>query len=160
MSEKNYLDILIESLQKKIRILNELLEKNEEQSKLLDAPKFDDEAFDAVMDKKADLIINLRFLDTGFEAVYGRARETIMKDRARYASKIRDMQTLITVITQRSTAVEASERRNDQKFKNRFRAEHQKLRQSKNSVQAVTGYYKSMTGGGVSQTPRYMDTKY
>ena len=159
MGTKNYIAILIESLRKKITVLDELIKRNEEQSKLLDAPVFDSEAFDRIMDEKAVFITDLRFLDTGFEAIYDRAKETLTKDRASHVSDIRDMQLLITAITQKSTAIEASERRNDVKFKNRFRSEHQRVRQSKNTMQVASGYYKSMTGTAV-QDARYMDQKF
>ena len=159
MSTKNYIAILIESLKKKIIILNELIKKSEEQGYLLDQPDFDTDGFDAVMDEKSKLIVDLRFLDSGFEAVYDSARETLMNDRAAHVGEIRDMQTLIGEITSLGASLEAIERRNDTKFKNRFRNEHQKVRQSRNSMQVANGYYKSMTGGTV-QDAQFMDHKF
>ena len=159
MNTKNYIAILIESLKKKIIVLNELISKSSEQGKILDKPEFDADAFDSIMDEKSKLIVDLRFLDSGFEAVYERARDTIMNDRASHVNEIRDMQTLIAEITGLGTSLEAAERRNDIKFKNRFRNEHQKVRRSRNSMQVASGYYKSMTGGGV-QDAQYMDHKF
>ncbi len=159
MSTKNYIAILIESLRKKIIVLNDLIGKSMEQSSILDQPEFDMDAFDSIMDEKSKLIVDLRFLDSGFEAVYDRARQTLLNDRSAHVEEIRDMQTLITEITNLGTSLEATERRNDTKFKNRFRSEHQKVRQSRNSMQVANGYYKSMTGGSV-QDAQYMDHKF
>ena len=66
MSTNNYVDILIESLKKKTLVLDEMLRKNEEQSALLDAKDLDMEAFDSVIEEKSKLIVDLRFLDSGF----------------------------------------------------------------------------------------------
>ncbi len=161
MSEKNYVDILIESLKKKSAVLDKLLQKNDEQSILLDGQEFDMDAFDSVMDEKAKLIVDLRFLDSGFTAIYDKAKDILKEQKIAYAVKIREMKELITEITEKSTAVETSERRNDMKFKNRFRKEQQKVGQSRNTMRATNGYYRSMTGAGTgSPDARFMDTKF
>jgi len=159
MSTKNYVDILIESLKKKAATLDELLEKNELQFGLLHEQDFDMDAFDKVMDEKEKLIVDLRFLDSGFTAIYDRAKDTIMQQKSMYAVKIKEMQALISLITEKSAKLEASERRNDVKFKNRFRNEQQRLGQSRNTMRAANGYMRNMTGG-ISQDPRFMDTKF
>ena len=145
MSESN-IAILVESLKKKIRILNEIKEQNELQAKAIDAEEFDDELFEATISKKEELITSLVFLDTGFDSVYNRVKVELSENKEKYADEIRDMQDLIRRVTDLGVEIRASESRNEVNLKNRFRNEHQKIRQSKATVKAVTGYYQSMNG--------------
>lgn len=158
MSENRYLDILIESLQRKIAILTSVQEQNAIQAGVITASDFDDAAFNETIEKKSKLITELLFIDNGFESVYNRIKDEIQEKRDAYADKIRTLQKLIGQITDLSTQIQASEQRNDMQLKNRFRGERQKLKQSNATVKAVTGYYKSMSNlntGGNS----YMDWK-
>lgn len=64
---EQYLDILEESLKKKIEVLNEIILKNEEQQKILEAEEFEPEVFDQNTQAKGELIDRLNLLDSGFE---------------------------------------------------------------------------------------------
>lgn len=158
MGDNNYIAILIESLQKKIKVLDEILEKNEEQRIVIEADSFDDEAFDKTIDEKEKLITELRFLDSGFETIYDRVKISLTRDKELYKEEIRQLQDLIRTVTERSASVQTGEQRNDVALKNRLRGERQKVRQSKATVQAVSGYYKSMAGGSMMSSS-YMDQK-
>lgn len=143
---ENQINILVESLEKKIQILNEIKAQNDIQSEIIAATDFDDGRFEETISKKEELITNLLFLDTGFDSVYNKVKDELLNNKQQYADEIRRMQDLIKEITDLSVEVKTSESRNDVNLKNRFRSEHQRIRQSKATVKAVTGYYQSMNG--------------
>ena len=158
MAGADYIQILIESLEKKIGILKSLQEQSNIQADILDAKDFDDESFDKTMDIKERLIDDLQFIDNGFDAVYNRVREELVNNKQAHRLSIERMQNLIREITDLSSGIQATEQRNDLKLKNRFKAERAQLRQSKATVQAVTGYYRTMTSSGYPQA-QFMDHK-
>ncbi len=153
MSESS-ISILIESLEKKIRVLNEIKEQNELQAKAINAEEFDDELFEATISKKEELITTLIFLDTGFDSVYNRVKNELSENKSEHASEIRAMQDLIRKVTDLGVEIKAMESRNEVNLKNRFRGEHQKIKQSKATVKAVSGYYKSMSGRAAGDSSR------
>lgn len=158
MSEKNYISILIESLEKKRELLMSIREENDKQVAVLEKPDFDDEAFDATLEAKDRLITKLRFVDDGFESVYKRVKDELVNNKSAHAAEIKTMQGLITEITELSTSIQTSEKRNESALTTKFRAERQKLKQSKATVQAVTGYYQSMSGTNIVES-RFLDQK-
>lgn len=72
---KRYLNMMIESLEKKLTVLEEIQEANVQQSALLKAEPFDQEAFDRTMDRKGAQIEKLDGLDEGFDNLYEQVRE-------------------------------------------------------------------------------------
>lgn len=159
MSQQNYVDILIESLEKKKVLLEKLQRENDTQKELLAEETFNDEAFDKTIDQKAEYIKELQLMDMGFEAVYMRVKETLISKKAEYAAEIKRMQTLIAEVTELSMSIQASEKRNDVALQNRFRMERSRIAQNRTSVKAVTGYYKNAGGYSTQNNAQYMDWK-
>lgn len=156
MSQQNYVDILVESLEKKKDLLSSLQKENEIQSELLSQEKFDDEAFDAAMDRKAEYIKELQLMDMGFEAIYVRVKDTFKTKKMEYAAEIKRMQQLITEVTELSVSIQASEKRNDAAMQSRFRMERARIGQNRTSVKAVTGYYQNYK---TQNNAQFMDWK-
>ena len=73
----NYIDIMIQSLEKKVTVLNRLIELNKQQKLYLQDPNLSPEEFEKNMDRKASLIDELNQLDMGFEELFGRVRDTL-----------------------------------------------------------------------------------
>lgn len=71
---QSYLSILEDSLNKKIEILDTIAELNNEQNAILDKPKFDEEAFNAIYVKKAEQIDLLNKTDEGFQTIYDKVK--------------------------------------------------------------------------------------
>lgn len=143
---ENYIQILVESLEKKVNILNQLMELNRQQEAVLMAEEFDGDAFEETIDKKSVLITDLTFIDNGFEAIYNRIKEELISHKEQHKGEIARLQELIRQVTELGMSLQASEQRNDQRLRSRFRGERQKVRQSKATVKAVTGYYQNMAG--------------
>lgn len=144
MAELNqYLKILIESLGKKKKIMESILAANVRQGQAI-REKGDLEAFDGIVSEKEKLISELTLLDNGFEEVYDRISTELMSRSSEFADEIRNLQALISDITQLSTRIQASEQRNKQGVEAYFSYTRRQLNQNRKSVRAASDYYKSM----------------
>ena len=77
---ENYLQILTESLEKKLDVLDRISEVNKRQFEVSTKRPFDMEAYDAVMDEKAALIEELNHLDEGSTSTYELVRKEVQKE--------------------------------------------------------------------------------
>lgn len=146
MSDINrYVQVLIESLRKKIQILDTLLAMNEEQTKAIeDDMKLDQ--FDAMVEKKAEQIDLINKLDSGFDTIYRRVKPELTGHPELYRDEIHTMQELITELTDRSVKMEASEKRNKLAVEQYFTRARRNIQTTRKTVNAASDYYKSMTG--------------
>jgi hypothetical protein len=139
---KDYINILMESLNKKSKILNILIGKNALQEKAI---KDDNtSAFEKVVEEKAVLLQELVSLDEGFETVFERVKDDLAINRLKYDEQIRLMQNLIREITDKSMAIQASEQRNKQLIESHFKDSRLQLKDKRTSVKVASNYYKAM----------------
>ena len=149
----NYLQMMIDSLNKKKKILTRIVELNEEQDAILSEPVLDDEAFDSNMKAKGDCIDGLDKLDEGFQSLFNRVRDELEVNKAMYTAEIAS----ITEVTELGTKIEVQEARNKVKVEAMFRRERQEHKEAKRSASMAKSYYQSMSR--VSDEPQFMDTK-
>ena len=71
----NYIDIMIQSLEKKTAVLDQLIELNKQQKLYLQDPNLSPEDFEKNMDRKASLIDDLNQLDGGFDELFERVKD-------------------------------------------------------------------------------------
>ena len=64
--------ILLQSLEKKSKLLDQMIQQNSMQEGILKQEEFDMDAFDAAINKQSSYVEELDKLDQGFEAVYDR----------------------------------------------------------------------------------------
>lgn len=155
--EREYLTILIESLEKKSGLLDEIILQNAAQTHIINQEKLDQEAFDDTIERKAELIRRMERLDAGFESIYARIKDALGQHRELYAPQISRLQKLITEVTDKSVRIQAAENRNKQLVEKSFSILHKDLRQSKVSNRVAAKYYNSMktvTMPGVSDMDR------
>lgn len=155
---ENYLKILEESLEKKLVVLNEIAVYNDEQEELLKQDGVSMEVLDRNMDQKGELIQKLTELDDGFEMLYERVREQLLKNRELYKQQIKRLQELIAKITDQSVSVQAQEARNKKLVETYFAKEKGRLRQGRQASKAAYDYYKNMNNTNVVP-PQIMDQK-
>jgi hypothetical protein len=153
------LDMLEESLQKKVEILTKIEEQNEKQRDVLnDAENVDEAAFDATVDAKSKLIDEINSLDDGFQSLFDRVKEEIGNHKEQYADQIQRMQKLIQEITGKSASIEASEHRNKRMAEKYFNTARESMNQSRNSSSAAFNYYQTMNNFK-NIPPQFMDKK-
>lgn len=154
----NYIEIMLESLRKKVLVLDGLIERCEEQSELIQESEIDWEAFDINVSEKQALIEELSQLDEGFEKVYKRVKTDLMDNKEVYRDAIGEMQSLITLITDKSVRIQADEERNRKAIEKSLATVKRDIRASRTSVKAASDYYKSMSRVNYVD-PQFMDRK-
>lgn len=157
METDNYIQMMIDSLRMKQRILEKIVALNEEQSRLVSSPSFDEDAFQANLEGKGELIENLVKLDEGFNSVFTRVKEKIEGHRAEYKEEIRAMQDLIKTVTALGVQVEAQESRNKVLVEDKFAAMRRDIQNAKRSTQKTSVYYQNMNK--INTEPHFMDQK-
>lgn len=155
---KQYVTVLEESLEKKLRVLEEIYRICQQQEEALAKEDVDLDDFDRYVESKDICIEKLDKLDEGFEILYERVSQELVDKKEAYAKQIKHMQELITKIMDRSTSIQALEERNKKAIENALSKERKELRQGKRSLNAAMSYYRNMSGAGL-MTSRYMDKK-
>lgn len=154
----NYLDILEESLQKKLKVLEEITVYNQEQEQLLRKESVSLEELDENMKQKDELIQKVTTLDEGFETLYERVRGQLLVNKDDYKEQIRKLQQLISQVTEKGVSIQAQESRNKKLIEDYFKKERSRLRQNRQSSKAAYNYYKSVNNTNVVM-PQMMDQK-
>lgn len=145
MSEENYLDILEQSLKKKLDVLNRIRVKNEQQRILLLDEELAPEEFEKNIESKADLVKELEFLDRGFEEIYARIQQQLNAGKEKYKEQIQRLQDLIREVTAEGSSIQAEEQRNYKLAQKKFDSVKKQVREVKASHKAVSQYYRNMT---------------
>lgn len=156
--DKSYIDIMIQSLEKKLIVLNRIIELNKQQKILLQDPNLSPEEFEKNLQNKSVGIDELNQLDEGFEEVYTRVKDELNNNRAAYADEIVRMQELIREITEKSNTIQAQETRNKDQVQVKFAEVRKQARGVRNSQRVVQQYYQNMGKRGTGE-PRFVDNK-
>ncbi len=158
MSEKNYIQMMEDSLEKKIDILRQLQVLCEEQKEILEDPASTPEALEENVERKEQMIQKLAAMDDGFEQLYQRVEGALEEHRETYRENIARMQEMIRDITQRSARLQVQEQRNKELAKQKFGSVRAQIKELRQSSRAVTSYYQNMTRNAASD-PQFMDSK-
>lgn len=155
---REYVTALKDSLDKKLRVLEETFRLCQLQSDILGTEPVDYDAFDRLFDDKDICIQKIAKLDEGFETVYSRVKEELDSNRNSYSSDIAKMQDTIQKITDIGTRITALEERNKAKVTESINKDRRKMSEGKRSVNVAMNYYKNMSGQQMGES-RYMDQK-
>ena len=140
----NYVDIMLQSLKKKVTVLNQIIELNRQQKILLDDPNLPPESLEQNLSDKDQMIRKLNELDEGFEELYNRVKDELQAQRAQYVSQISQMQDLIKEITEKSAMIQTQELRNKEKAMQKFSGIREQVKGVRNSQKVVKQYYQNM----------------
>ena len=156
----DYLELLEESLIKKIKVLDEIGEFNIKQKNVFttygERPDLD--KFDEYIEEKDRLIEELNMLDEGFEALYERVADTLKTDREKNAQMIRRLQDLIREITDKSSSLQAQEAENKKLMEGYFKNIRSGIGKERTSLNAAYSYMQAQRGMGGAES-LYMDSK-
>lgn len=156
--EQNCVQILAQSLEKKSKVLDGIIEQNNLQENILKQDKFDMDTFEQSVDEQNRLIAELDRLDSGFETVYERTREEILTNKAKYSKEIALMQSLIQQITDKIVTINAGNLRNKRMAENQFRKERLAIQQNVSKSKVARDYYNSMNKLNCV-APQFYDSK-
>lgn len=153
------LDMLEDSLVKKIEVMKKIVEENEKQKEILNDPEeVNLSAFDKTLDEKGVLVDELLKLDDGFQSLFDRVKAEVGQNKENYKDQIGRMQELIKEISGMSASIEAAEYRNKKLAENYFSAERKRMNQSKQVSAAAFNYYKTMSNFQ-NIPPQFLDNK-
>lgn len=142
--EADYINIMIESLEKKRDILGQIVELNRQQKLLLSDPNLLPEDFEKNMDYKSQFVEQLNLLDSGFEKMFERVKETLNGNREQYAEEIHKMQDLIKEISAMTNTIQTQELRNRDEAARKFAEVREQVKGVRNSQKVVQQYYQNM----------------
>ena len=155
---ENYLQILRDSLDKKLKLLLAIEEKSLEQSEMLKNTNVDLTAIDINMDEKAELIEKVISLDDGFESIYEKIREYLLSNKEQYKDEIKMIKAMIEKVTEKSASIQAVEARNKAQMEIFFSGQKKKIQSQRNAMSVVKDYYQNMNKVK-HVSPQFMDRK-
>ena len=158
MHEKEYLELLIQSLKKKLLILNKLSVLNQDQRAILQDENSDPDAFEINVRDKEDLVKQITALDAGFDEVYAHIKAFMEKDHSAYETQLDEMRELIRQIMARDASLRAEEKRNYALAQRKFLSVKKQVREVKASQKLVNNYYQNMMKQS-RFAPQFMDNK-
>lgn len=158
MQEREYLDVLIQSLRKKLVLLNRISILNREQREILQDEDAAPDDFDINVRDKGDLVDQIVALDAGFDEVYAHIKGLMERDHSAYEDQLEQMRELIRQVMAKDASVRAEEQRNYELAQRRFANIKKQVREVKASRKMVNSYYQNM----MSQKPgdaMFLDNK-
>ncbi len=153
-----YLDVLEESLHKKLGVLEKIQIFNEKQYQCFSAEQVDMEEFDVAIEEKGRLIEEVNQLDEGFEILYANLSKELEGNKERYAPQIKKLQELIRQVTEESVSIQAQEARNKALIETYFAKEKKQIKENRVNAKAAFGYYQNLNKA-VLESNRGFDSK-
>lgn len=152
------IQVLVDSLEKKSRLLDDIIRENEVQEELLKQEELDMDALNASTDRIGSMTEALERLDDGFEAVYDRTREKLIADKAAYRGEIARMQKLIGEITDKVVRINAARMRNKLRADQQFKKSREQIGRAVSKMKVSKNYYNSMNNLHYV-SPQFYDSK-
>lgn len=156
--EQTYVDIMIQSLNKKLQVLDRIVELNGIQKTQLEDAMATIEDFDKIVEEKAKLIEQMEQLDSGFEKLFARVKEELEANKEGYAEAIKTMQSCIRRITDKSMEIQAEEARNRDLMVRKFAYVKDSAKNVRTNSKVATQYYRNMMNLNYVD-PQFMDNK-
>lgn len=153
-----YIDIMIQSLQKKVKVLEEIKRVNQLQKEVLENDQAEAEDFDKTVEDKAGLIEQMLQLDSGFDKLFERVQDELNVNKGLYADKIKTMQSLIRQITDYSMEIQAQEARNKDLMTRKFVQVKERAKAVRTNTKAASQYYQNMMQLNYVD-PQFLDNK-
>ena len=149
---------MIQSLEKKSRLLDQIIKLNDIQKQMLEDPNLEADDFEKNVEDKGRLVEQLELLDEGFDSLYEKVREDLLLNRGAYKAQIAKMQELIRTLTDKSNTVQTQEQRNYDKAQQKFASVRRQVKNVRDSQKAVKQYYSNMMKR-IENPPQFIDNK-
>ena len=142
--KNSYVNILIQSLEDKDKVLDEVIKADAEQEELFKENDPDLDSIRKSQERIGVLAEELDKLNEGFENVYSRVKGELNEKKDLYRDEIKKMQELITRITDKAVKIEAEQSRNKVQAEKIFKDKHKNLVDQKNTVRKLNLYANQM----------------
>ena len=154
-----YISILIDSLKKKIEVLERLRDDTEKQEEILSRDELDFDAFNKTIESKEKSLARLNELDDGFLEVYEKVAPLFKNDKDSYENEITYLKELVRRVTDYSTTLTALEERNKVKLSIHLNRGKQRIKEYKQSSKTVAAYYKNIANKRTPEGSTFYDRK-
>ncbi len=148
----NYLQIMIDSLNKKEKLLDEILARNKDQYDLIKDKQYEDvdwTAFNLRVGEKEIAIDHIIEIDEGFDETYKIIKDEVSGNKEKYRDKVIILQDIIGRLTDKGVAIQTGEERNRQIIDNIFLRTRQEIKKQRTGIRAASNYYKTMSNSVV-----------
>lgn len=139
-----YVNMMVDSLNRKKRILEFILRKTKEQEALLKDDEMDPNRFQAIIDEKGEQIDDLNKIDEGFDTLFSYVKKEINENRMAYRTQIEQMQKLIGEVSELGIQIQALEHQNSGHFKVYLANQRKSIREFHVNNRTTTSYYQNM----------------
>lgn len=143
---RQYIQLMIEDLEKKSAILDQIIDANRRLEQVIQEAEMDLDAFGRIAEEKSAYVDKMNVLDVGFQSLFDRVKETLHANKETYKQEIATMQNLIREVTDKSVLVQNTEQKQKLIIDGQFAKMRQKVQQSKKNMGVASHYYKSMSG--------------
>ncbi len=155
-----YVNVLHDTLQKKLGILQQLLDRTQKQKEILQDPDEDKmELFYEMIHDKESLLQDMSQMDEGFQGIYSRVGEEIKSNRYAYQQQITEMQNLIRSITDIGIRLEGMEQQNKLAFQKYINDQRQQIKQFRVNNKTAASYYQNMANQHHDWQTYFVDKK-
>ena len=158
MQEREYLELLIQSLKKKLLLLNQIIVLNQQQKEMLMDENLDPDTLDVNVREKDELISQVTQRDDGFDEVYAHIADLMKKNHSDYEEELDRMRELIRQIMAKDASIRTDEQRNYELAQKKFARVKKQIREVKTSQKMVNRYYQNMMQQRQADI-QYMDNK-
>ena len=158
MMNQSGAQILLQSLEKKNKVLDQMILQNCLQERILKEEDLDMDAFDAAIEQQSDYVDELDRLDRGFEAVYDRVREELMQNKEHYRTEITRFKEQIQLITDKIVTLNAGNMRNKMLAEAQFKKKKLAIGSGVSKNRVATNYYNNMNNLNYV-SPQFYDNK-
>lgn len=149
MPVDDYIQIMIESLTRKSELLDRIIVKNEQMHDCVAGKTYEEvnwDSFNLIVEQKQESIDRIIKMDEGFQSLYDRVKEQLQEDKDKYADKIKEIQKLITVITEQGVKITTGEERNRRIIEKVFGNRKKEIKRTRNSLKVANSYAQTMSG--------------
>lgn len=142
--EEVYVNMMVDTLERKKAILQQILHLTKEQETLLKDEEMDVDAFQRILDLKGEKIEKLNQLDEGFDTLFHHVEKEINENRMAYKSQIQKMQKLINEVSELGIQIQALEHQNSGHFKIYLAHQKQAVKKFHTNNRTAANYYQNM----------------
>jgi len=155
---QTYLDMMEDSLDKKIEVMKKIEQINLRQKEILEAnAENTGDLFDESVKEKGELVDELTKLNDGFANLFDKTKEEIEGRKDLYKNQIMRMQDKIRSITDLSATLEVQEKRNKNLADGYFSTVRKNMKLGKQSAAAALNYHFVMNKSS-NVRPQFFDT--
>ena len=142
--EEVYVNMMVDTLERKKVILEQLFHQTKVQETLLKEEEMDMDSFQQMIDLKGEEIEKLNQKDEGFDTLFHHVEKEINENRMTYKSQIQKMQKLINEVYELGIQIQALEHQNSGHFKVYLANQKQAVKKFHTNNRTAASYYQNM----------------